>query len=90
MKCIVSAAVYRPLVGSNFVETSTFIVDKRASRNVRIEHDNMCFIWSLLAHIHPAMRNPNRVAYYKKCFNELNISGLEFLFLLRLFQNLNI
>jgi hypothetical protein len=28
---------------------------------------------SILAHLHPALRNPNRVTYYMKYFSELNI-----------------
>jgi hypothetical protein len=45
---------------------------------LKIEHDSLCFVWSILAHLHPALRNPNRVAHYKKYLSELNISGLKF------------
>ena len=41
--------------------------------------DEYCFIWSILASLHPCNNNhPNRVSNYKQYFNELNIQGFNF------------
>ena len=40
--------------------------------------DKYCFIWSILASLHPCDNDhPNRVSNYKKNFKELNIDGFE-------------
>ena len=50
---------------------------------LNIENDDKyCFLWSLLAHLHP-ISNPKRghstrVPNYKQYFNELNIEGFDF------------
>ena len=42
-------------------------------------NDKHCFIWSILASLHPCNINrPNRVSNYKQCFNDLNINGFDF------------
>ena len=42
-------------------------------------HDKYCFIWSILASLHPCENDPpNRVSKYKQNFNELNINGFDF------------
>ena len=41
-------------------------------------NDKHCFLWSLLAYLHPwDINHPNRVPNYKQYFNELNIEGFE-------------
>ena len=38
-----------------------------------------CFLWSILACLHPCTNNhPIRVSNYKQFFNELNIQGFDF------------
>ena len=38
-----------------------------------------CFLWSILAYLHPCSNNhPNRVSNYKQYFNELNFNGFDF------------
>ena len=42
-------------------------------------NDKCCFIWSILASLHPCNNNhPNRVSIYKNYFDELNIQGFDF------------
>ena len=42
-------------------------------------NDRYCFIWSILASLHPCNKNhPNRVSNYKQYFNKLNINGFDF------------
>ena len=41
--------------------------------------DKYCFIWSILAYLHPCNNShPNRVSNYRQHFNELNIDGFDF------------
>ena len=41
--------------------------------------DKFCFLWSILALLHPCNNNhPNRVSNYKQYFVEINIEGFEF------------
>ena len=52
----------------------------RSSAILNIENkDKYCFIWSILAYLHPCNNNhPNRVSNYKQYSNELNIQGFDF------------
>ena len=63
------------LNGSNTVE-----IPLRTNAILNIESiDKYCFIWSILASLHPCNNfYPNRVSNYKQCFNELNINGFDF------------
>jgi len=40
--------------------------------------DSKCFVWSVLAALHPADHNPNRLSNYVDYENSLDISGLAF------------
>ena len=61
--------------GSNYVK-----VPLRTNTILNIENnDKYCFIWSILASLHPCNNNhPNRVSNYKQYFNEVNIQGFDF------------
>ena len=61
--------------GSNYVT-----IPLRSNGILNIENnDKHCFIWSILASLHPCNNNhPNRVSNYRQNFNELNIQGFDF------------
>ena len=61
--------------GSNY-----FKIPLRSNAILNIENnDRYCFIWSILASLHPCKNNhPNRVSNYKQYFNELNFNGFDF------------
>ena len=41
--------------------------------------DKYCFIWSILANLHPSKNNhPNRISDYKQYFIEVSIDGFDF------------
>ena len=63
------------LNGSNYVK-----IPLRSNAILNIEtNDKYCFLWSILASLHPCNNNhPNRSSNYKQYFNELNINGLGF------------
>ena len=49
---------FRPLHGSSFVKTPQSIQNKSCTVNVRSD-DQKCFIWSVLASLHPPPNNPH-------------------------------
>ena len=59
------------LDGSNYVKDPL-----RTNAILNIENiDKYCFIWSILASLHPCNNNhPNRVSNYKQYFKEKNIN----------------
>ena len=61
--------------GSNYVK-----IPLRSNAILNIEiNDKYCFLWSILAYLHPCNNNhPNRVSNYKQFFNELNVQGFDF------------
>ena len=61
--------------GSNYV-----IFPLRSNAILIIENnDKYCFMWSILASLHPCNNNhPNRVSNCKQYFNELNIQDFDF------------
>ena len=63
------------LNGSSYVK-----IPLRSNALINIENnDKYCFLWSILAFLHPCENNhPNRVSNYKQYFNELNIDGFDF------------
>ena len=40
--------------------------------------DKYCFIWSILAHLHPVDSHSTRILNYKEYFNDLKIDGFDF------------
>ena len=63
------------LNGSNYVK-----IPLRSSALISFKNDDKnCFLWSILAKLHPCKYNhPNRVSNYKYFSNELNIEGFDF------------
>ena len=61
--------------GSNYVKTPL-----RSNAILNIENnDKYCFVWSVLASLHPCNNNhPNRVSNYKPYFDKLNIQDFDF------------
>ena len=79
LKLDLGVAVYAPLQGSSYVKLPKGLEDKKGILNVQNE-DEKCFLWSVLAALHPVRRkdNPHRVGHYKRFERELNVSGIEF------------
>ena len=61
--------------GSNYIK-----IPLRTNAILNIENnDKYCFLWSILACLHPCKNNhPNRVSNYKQYFDELNIQCFDF------------
>ena len=71
---------HSPITGSSYIPTPKFIESRKAVVNVKNKYDYLCFLYSVLAHIHPVDRsqNPNRVSNYMPFLHELDYSGLTF------------
>nr|DAC81386.1 TPA_asm: PolB [Parasteatoda house spider adintovirus] len=74
-----NTAKYIPLNGSSFIPLPPEIVKKKAVLNIR-NSDNKCFLWSVLAALHPCSdrKSANRVNKYREFENELALSGITF------------
>ena len=72
----VNIAKYTPLKGSSYIELPKYLKDKKAIVNVKNE-DNKCLKWALLAALHPAKKDPQRVNKYMQ-FKELDFTGIDF------------
>ena len=70
-------APYLPISASSYIATPTYITQKKAVVNIQNE-DNFCFLWSVLAALHPINGHPERVSYYLPFQKELNITNLKF------------
>ena len=48
--------------------------------NLTLENvDKHCFLWSILAHLHPSINShPDRVSNSRQIFEELNLDGFDF------------
>ena len=74
----ITHAPFRPAQGTSFIPTPREIAIKKAIVNVQNLGDELCFLYSVLAAIHPAARNPNCTYHYKPYLNQLDTSGLSF------------
>ncbi len=61
-----------PLQASSFIDLPKEIKLKKAVVNIQ-NKDNKCFLWSVLAHLHPPQWKPERVEHYKKYENTLKL-----------------
>jgi len=79
LKLEISTAQYKPIEGSSYIPLPPKILKKKAVLNIQNE-DQKCFMWSVLAALHPVSRsdNPHRVKSYSVHSKELNFSGLQF------------
>ena len=66
---------YNPLRASSFIPMPEKFHQKKGYTNVQNE-DQRCFEWSILSHLYPASRHPERVSSYKKHLGELNMEGI--------------
>ena len=69
-------AKYTPITGSSYIPTPQCLVKKMALVNVQNEDQN-CFLYSVLASVHPNKNNVSRVSSYKKHLNTLKLDGIE-------------
>ncbi|XP_042913258.1 uncharacterized protein, partial [Parasteatoda tepidariorum] len=75
----INTAHYVPLNGSSFIPLPSEIAKRRAVLNIR-NYDEKCFLWSVLANLHPCpdRKQATRVTKYLEFENELNVAGISF------------
>ncbi|KAK3104922.1 hypothetical protein FSP39_013260 [Pinctada imbricata] len=78
-KLEISTAEYVPLSGSSYIPLPPSIQKKKAVLNIQ-NNDQKCFLWSIIASIHPVYRtdSPYRVSNYIQYEEELKTDGLVF------------
>jgi hypothetical protein len=68
---------YVPTSGSSYLKTPQYVASKKAVINVQNLHDEKCFLWSILAALHPADdRHVERLSKYEQFETELDATGL--------------
>ena len=72
----IHTATYDEIGGSSHIVTPPRIALTHSVVNIQNKEDNMCFAYSILAHIHPAKTNVHRVTNYTQYLNELNMTGI--------------
>ena len=73
-KVEVYTATYEPLMGTSYIELPWSIANTKSIVNIK-NKDNKCFLWSVLAHLHPAPYNKQRLSHYTEYEHELDVSG---------------
>lgn len=66
---------YNAIRGGTYIPTPMSIQKKEAVVNVQ-NKDDRCFIWSILAALHPVKKNPQRLTNYKEYADELVLGGV--------------
>ena len=66
-----------PLSASSYIELPKRVKNTMGVINIQ-NKDNKCFIWSILAHLHPKPIHAERVTNYKPFEDELDIEGIDF------------
>ena len=74
---VVEMVEYTPIGGSSYIELPKDVYDTKSIVNVKNE-DQACFMWSILAALHPTDHNPQRVSSYKPYEDELIFNGIQF------------
>ena len=64
---------------SSYIPLPKEIEKKRACLNIQ-NRDQKCFLWCVLAQLHPVEhgKHPYRVSKYRPYENEINMSGIEY------------
>ena len=75
----VSIHKHAPLKASSYMELPQSIKNTKTVLNIQ-NKDNRCFMWSILAHLHPVkhVQHPTRVSKYEPFQNELKFDGIAF------------
>ena len=67
----------KEIKASSWIELPPEYKNSKSILNIE-NNDQYCFIWSILAHLHPAKNNSNKIYNYKPFFHNLNLKDLDF------------
>ena len=68
---------YDPLKASSYIKLPKWIEDKKACLNIH-NTDEKCFVWSVLAALHPVTMHSYRTTCYEGFENDLNMKNISF------------
>jgi hypothetical protein len=68
---------FQPVAGASYKPLPQYIQAKKACVNPQ-NKDLKCALWCILAHVHPAAKDPQRVSKYRPYEDEIKVGGLEF------------
>lgn len=68
---------YEPLRASSYVKLPRYLRKKHAIVNPK-NKDQKCFIWSVLAALHPGRKHPERIAHYSEHVSQLDTGSVSF------------
>jgi hypothetical protein len=76
----VHTATLEPLQASSYIATPITLRLTKGVLNIKNTQDEKCFLWSVLAHLHPVVhgKNANRITKYEPFLGQLNTEGLTF------------
>jgi len=67
---------YSPIGGGHHIPLPE-TMPKRNNGVINIQNeDDWCFGWCVLGSLYPVQRNPQRISYYQKYINELNMEDI--------------
>ena len=68
---------YTPLNGSSYLPLPSEFTGIRSVVNIQ-NKDQKCFVWSILAALHPAKHHAERCTHYTEYEHELNMAGIDY------------
>ncbi len=77
LKATANVQEYNPLEGSSYLPLPKFLANKHAIVNVN-NTDNRCFVYAILAALHPQAQNGNRSYLYEQYFEPDHLANLHY------------
>ena len=73
-------ATYDPMKASSYIPLPKVIANRQACLNIKNVNDDKCFLWCVLASLHPVThgQHSNRVSKYQPYEGELNMDGISY------------
>ena len=68
---------YKPIVGSGYIPTPIVLEKRKALTNIQ-NKDEKCFLWSIIACLHPVEANGHKVSKYGYWEDKMNTTGIKF------------
>merc|ERR1712055_568568 len=72
---ILKICKYTPMQGSSYLKSPKNIENSMSVVNIKNE-DNKCFLYSILAKLHPVEKHTERVSNYESYLEDLNTNGI--------------
>lgn len=77
LKLEIHTVVYKPIPGSKYIPLPKTLVKSNSLLNIK-NNDDKCFLYSVLASLHPAATEPELAEKYRQYEHEVDMSGITF------------